>query len=635
MSAQPSSTSTSAPAIIPGAALPTSSKPKRNKKKLSAKANDVIATPEAEAHGATTAPAAEEPAITGNDINRGSREKGPVEEVITKRIRQLGKKIQRFKGYVSQPHDSLNADQKSAINSLPTLESIYKELEDLAKQVEPVELEQAGKIRELKEQAKQEAEGTVAGKVSEFQASLSTPLSLFLRLHQLLHPARSSDHEHLTFARLDLPSNLQDEVQATDVLRVGRMYEDLVVGGEQGSGVIAGLIKGPIGEDEENDHVHHLLSLLSSSNSISADDSSPEEADLGITQSAPEVEEPVSKAASDDGIANGDVQEEGEQNPEPVSAVGEDGNGALNFLQEDELENVIQQSQSNETIPPQFIQEPVTTIPPPPIDSAPIQSGNGTSALANFNASGNFDWAADEDLDEATEAAHIRQAFALPPSGTQTPALQSEPQGRVEEQTVPTEEEEPAIALIQENELANAHIAESAVDSPSAIENSSIPAPPAVEVKETPVQTNVNGNKGRGHGQNRGRAGRNTSGRNQNQQQNQQQQHNQGQKGQSTPRVDEDGFQVVGRQLLPSSQRGRGNANTGRGRNDGQRGRGNQNGRGRGGPGGRGGARNVSNAGTSGADRQNQGQQAINRQPRQQREPSQSQVKPAAPATIA
>lgn len=78
------------------------------------------------------------------------------------------------------------------------------------------------------------------------------PLSRFLRLHALLHPARPDDYEQLTFGRLDLPSALSDEVQATDVLRVGRMYEDLLAGEEAAKNVLSALAKGVTGNDEES-----------------------------------------------------------------------------------------------------------------------------------------------------------------------------------------------------------------------------------------------------------------------------------------------------------------------------------------------------------------------------------------------
>ncbi|WVW79868.1 hypothetical protein I302_101838 [Kwoniella bestiolae CBS 10118] len=622
MSVQPPSTSTSS-TPVPGAALPSTTKPKRNRKKAAAKSDAVPLVEEVSASPSEPVQPKDEGVSAVLAINGERKEKGPVEEVIAKRMRQLTKKLQRFRGYASQSQDSLNADQKAAVSSLPTMESIYKELEDLLKQVEPVELEQAGKIREMKEQARKEAEGSVAGKMTDLQTSLSSPLALFLRLHRLLHPARPSDHEHLTFARLDLPSNLQDEVQATDVLRVGRMYDDLLAGGERGSEVIAGLVRGSTGDDEENDHIHHLLSLLATPDSQPADNGAVEEVDLEESQPAPEVEEPVSKAPSVNGLVNGVAGEE-DDTPAPTSVNGSTtaGQGALNFLQEDELAEeefeIVPSLRADQTSGSQPPQEPVTTIPQPPIDTEPAPS-----APAPFTASSNFDWAADEDLDEATEAAHIRQAFALPPSGSQTPAQQTEPQGQVEEATVPTEDEEPAIALIQENELANAHVFESAVDAPTAVESDAVPAPPAVEPKDIPVQ----GKGNRGQGTNRGRGGRNPSGRNQGQ--------SQGPKTPVKPTIDEDGFQVVGRQAPPQSNRGRGNFN-GRSRGDGGRGRGQgqgQNGRGRGGLGPR-------NTPRPNGDATPQTQQGGNRPPKQQRQasqaqPHQSSKTPSTPTTTA
>ncbi|OCF58193.1 hypothetical protein L486_04223 [Kwoniella mangroviensis CBS 10435] len=618
MSAPPPSTSTSS-TPIPGAALSSTAKPKRNRKKPIAKSDEAPVTAEEAVSSPAAQPQDDVTASVPGANGSGSKEKGPVEEVIAKRMRQLTKKLQRFRGYASQPHETLNADQKAAINSLPALETVYKELEDISKQVEPIELEQAGKLRELKEQARQEAEGSVAGKIAEFQTSLSTPLSIFLRLHRLLHPARPSDHEHLTFARLDLPANLQDEVQATDVLRVGRMYDDLLAGGDRGVEVIAGLVKGSTGDDEENDHIHHLLALLAGSNSLPAENAAPEEVDLEESQPAPEVEEPASKAPSINGEVSGDANEkEITTAPASVNGTTATGQGALNFLQEDELAEeeefeIVPSLRPDQTSGIQPPQEPVTTIPPPPIDAEPAsQPQVNSTPPAAFTASGKFDWAADEDLDEATEAAHIRQAFALPPSGSQTPAQLPEPQGKVEETTVPTEDEEPAIALIQENELANAHVSESAVAVPTAVESDAVPAPPAVETKATPVQGK--GQRGHGGGNGRGgKGGRNASGR------------NQVQKAPVKPTIDEDGFQVVGRQVPPTSNRGRGNVN-GSGRGDGGKGRG-QSGRGRGGPGHRG-ANRPNGEGTN----QNQNQQGGNRPPRQQRQPSQAQGQVRTPA---
>ncbi|WRT65360.1 uncharacterized protein IL334_002303 [Kwoniella shivajii] len=605
---------------VPGAALPPSSKPKKNKKKANLKTEDVPSNQKVETDAEPILSQVQEEIVPPSVTESGKKQKGPVEEVIAKRMRQLMKKIQRFRGYASQPHEQLNADQRAGISSLPILENLHKELEELSKQVEPVELEQAGKIREIKQQATKEAENNVSEKITEFQYSLSTPLALFLRLHKLLHPARSSDHDHLTFARLDLPLNLQDAVQATDVLRIGRMYEELIAGGESGKEIIAGLVKGSTGDDEENDQIHHLLSLLAAPSDPEAE-TAPEEVDLEESQSAPQVDEPVSNAPSESELPNGDVKEEEAELEEvaPAPNATLSGQGGLNFLQEDELAE--EEAAINET-PVAAAPEPMATSPSPPIESAPASSAPIPAAVP-----AHFDWAADEDLDEEAEAAHIRQAFALPPSGTQTPAI---PQGRVEEQTVEDEREEPAIALIQENELANAHVSPSAIDVPTAVESDAVPAPSSTETKD--VTTQPKRHRARGGKQNPNRAqqsqqqgGPAQAQGGQIQGQRQEQSQGQGSKPSAKPTIDEDGFIVVGRQAPPVN-RGRGGSNgSGRGRGDGARGRG-QAGRGRGGPGPRGGSRPVPSSESPGQ------QTGGNRPAKQNRQSSVAQAQATAPA---
>lgn len=162
------------------------------------------------------------------------------------------------------------------------------------------------------------------------------PLSLFLRLHALLHPARSSDHENLTFGRLDLPSNLQDEVQATDVLRVGRMFEDLTAGREGAQAVLDSLVGGSTGQDEENDRVHHLLQLLARPEpTVESASGTPAEGateDFTATALAESVE--AVTAAAPDAVV---PAEEQEVLTKAHASAHQPSSGLINFLQEDEL----------------------------------------------------------------------------------------------------------------------------------------------------------------------------------------------------------------------------------------------------------------------------------------------------------
>lgn len=58
---------------------------------------------------------------------------------------------------------------------------------------------------------------------------------------------------------------MQEEVQATDVLRVGRWYEDLLAGSERGKVIVKCLATGPDGADDEGESLYYCISILGSS----------------------------------------------------------------------------------------------------------------------------------------------------------------------------------------------------------------------------------------------------------------------------------------------------------------------------------------------------------------------------------
>ena len=300
----PSSASMSAP---PPDFAASTSKPKKAKKKVSGSETHINPSPVPEMSSAVPL-----------DAN-GERQRGPVEEVIAKRMRQLGKKLvgsdqaalksadgevqQRYRTYATQPIQGLNADQRAALISLPSLEGAYKELEELTRDKGPVDVcaifsslgTPAGCTVDAEEWdltsstgAGVDPSGQTEGsdrsygegrcgfrrqtgvrlpgwsphrdlevhmlKQPNTQDALVQPLSRFLRLHAVLHPARTSDHEHLVLGKLTLSSALRDALQPSDVLRVGRLYEDLMAGEGAAKGLLNGLVKGVTGEDEESEY---------------------------------------------------------------------------------------------------------------------------------------------------------------------------------------------------------------------------------------------------------------------------------------------------------------------------------------------------------------------------------------------
>ncbi|KIR27050.1 hypothetical protein I307_04879 [Cryptococcus deuterogattii 99/473] len=476
--------------------------------------------------------------------------RGPAEEVVAKRLKALGKKLQRFRGYASQKPETLNTDQKAGLASLPALEGTVKELEELSKQIEYVELEQFGKARELKDQAKKDAEAYGLAQVEQFQSTLSTPLSLFLRLYNLLHPARASDHDNLTFGHLELPRNMQEEVQATDVLRVGRWYEDLLAGGERGKAIVKCLATGPSGADEEDDRVHHLLKLLVESDSLPAEEEAP---------ASEEPEQPVEEAPAADEVVEELPQEAAPEETTAVEAEPElqsqsqvkqqkPKDMVFNFLQEDELAA----SQPQTATPAETIlsENPIRASAPDAESQPTVQS-----------AIPSFDWAAEDDEQPSDSPAPVRNSSDAQPSQ----ATQAEAKTSIDE----TSDQ-----IIEENALANAHAAQ------PLSQKADVLAPPAVDstAPAPPAAKNVSDGRGRGKGGRGGRSGRG-GGQKKGQQKGQQnQQLQQQQAGQGGQRMDDDGFQVVGKSPaaqhgpVPARGRGRGKSySRGRGARGGPR----------------------------------------------------------------
>ncbi|KAL7419328.1 hypothetical protein Q5752_006166 [Cryptotrichosporon argae] len=522
-------------------------------------------------------PAPTSPAATpaaGDD--KADKARGIVEDVIVRRLRPLNKKIQRIRAYTDQDLASLNADQRKAVASLPELEGRSRELEELSKQVEEAELVAASRAREVRE-ADQRANAEAAqAKIVAAQIALATPLSHFLKLHALLFPGASqpADLAQLTFTSLELPLRLRDEVEASDIRRVGQMYAALLGGGAEGAQMLAGLAEGANGVDEENDHVHHLMALLTL----------PSERDEPATPVDPEtVSVAVEPALSDaDGLSTSQIPTlAGSPVGTPTAmrdtldadvvstasglpaTMGARPPVALNFLQEDEL--------APATLPA------AAPAPAPEPAEQPALPPAPAPAPAFAVSEPAFDWA-DEDAAGDLTAEQIRQAFAAGPAEVVTETTVADPVG------------EPAIALVQETDGA-------APDAPVEVPTSVETPEPVADDTAAPSERAERGKGGRGRA--RGQRKPSRGGRGQGPRLDRADRPERQERPNRTERaiaaaqpaqgVDSDGFETVANKRPAPAARGHG---TGRGGLD----------RGRGGRG-RGGARTVSTRdGTGSAD---------------------------------
>ncbi|KAJ3868307.1 hypothetical protein EV359DRAFT_32605 [Lentinula novae-zelandiae] len=113
----------------------------------------------------------------------------PIVDLVNKRLKATNKKITRITTYTTVDPAKLNEDQRRAINSLPALEAVSKELLEVKKAVEVHEAELAIELAS-KRRAAEEAESLrISDAVSATEASnaeKATKLVVFLRMLALL-----------------------------------------------------------------------------------------------------------------------------------------------------------------------------------------------------------------------------------------------------------------------------------------------------------------------------------------------------------------------------------------------------------------------------------------------------------------
>ncbi|KAG6378052.1 hypothetical protein JVT61DRAFT_13733 [Boletus reticuloceps] len=191
--------------LVPGAPPPVAqSKSQRKKRKTGTKSK----TPESPAEGSVTIPdapcaaladsapneidlkedntvpepAAASEAPTHDDVNPKC---SPVIELVQKRMRALNKKISRVASYAATDFEKLNDDQKRSLKTLPSLEAVYKELEDVKKSIEAHEA-LLSRDQALKRAEADRAESLkVQEAISSAQASCASRTSSMLTLLRL------------------------------------------------------------------------------------------------------------------------------------------------------------------------------------------------------------------------------------------------------------------------------------------------------------------------------------------------------------------------------------------------------------------------------------------------------------------
>ncbi|TFK54356.1 hypothetical protein OE88DRAFT_1717542 [Heliocybe sulcata] len=317
--------------IVPGAPPPAPlSKTQKKKRKAAKKPGDATAESPVVAIPDATAAALTEKAPEESDIKEGAVapelvakpeseapqsefKPGPSVELTQKRLKAVGKKIARIHTYSSKPPEELNDDQRKTLKTLPGLEAVQKELEEIKKALETLEQETAQDEALKAVKARQAEEQRIAEAVAETErayAARTAELLALIRLPSLL----SAGHPSTTALQLD-DAEGSAVYSATDVL-LGEDHD-----GKQH--IISGFFTS---EGEFNGvHFSRLLEITRTHlNPPEPASSEPEEEDVS-------PEEPISEAA-----VNGHATEP------PVGVAGvpsfAPATGGFHFMQDSELE---------------------------------------------------------------------------------------------------------------------------------------------------------------------------------------------------------------------------------------------------------------------------------------------------------
>ncbi|KZV70669.1 hypothetical protein PENSPDRAFT_651261 [Peniophora sp. CONT] len=413
-------TAPSTPRVVPGAPPPAISKSQAKKRRKAATAS--VALPDSTAAALTEkAPeptdiaagtvadelvaqpsvngdlAAASPATPAVGVDADGRKPGAVEELITKRIKATSKKISRIQTYASTPTDQLNDDQRRARATLPGLEAIAKELEEVRKVMQTYEAD----VERERAAIEEAAAARVAAAERDAQERAAALFS-FLRLHGALAA------QDPRLAALELV-----EAEHNAIFHAGHtLFNDF---GDARTELVGGLMSGS-GDFHGVPHAR-LLDLTTQF--------------IQLPIYAPEM--PVPEPAVE--VAVVDM-------PEPAPS------GGISFMTESEID-VVTVSESQEWVKVDGgVETPVLPTPEPAVEIVSLEVEVRDPAppmpAPELVRQGTLNWAEDDDEDELPSIAGLHATFGT--SGAATPTAPLEPASPAMPEPQPASSSAPAPA---------------------------------------------------------------------------------------------------------------------------------------------------------------------------------------------
>ncbi|KAL5507347.1 hypothetical protein ACEPAH_6803 [Sanghuangporus vaninii] len=352
----------------------------------------------------------------GGDAAPGSVKPSPVVDLLNKRMKALGKKITRIHAYSDKPQSELNDDQKKTLVTLPSLEAIRKELEEVKKAVETLEAENARDAALARAAAEEAEKQKIAETVAEAQRAhveRTAQIMDFIRFQTLLSNADP------TVQALNL---VEAEINAIYASANALLSQEM----ESKHAVLHGLLHG---EGEIEGVTYGRLLEILDAHSHSTVEEVAEEAVAAVAEVVAEAEADAVEQAVADSIS-----------PAVSGIPNTSGGLSFRFVQESELENDPVEFENGaewvekEEAPPEKVEVNVTVVQETYVNDQPVES-----EVPGGADSGGLNWADDEGELPSIDGLH--KTFGTSGSGTpaDVPASTEQQAGSTKEPTQSSE----------------------------------------------------------------------------------------------------------------------------------------------------------------------------------------------------
>ncbi|KAJ3992708.1 hypothetical protein F5050DRAFT_1787057 [Lentinula boryana] len=317
----------------------------------------------------------------------------PIVDLVNKRLKATNKKITRITTYINADPTTLNEDQKRALNSLPALEAVSKELSEVRKAVEVHEAELAIELGSQRRAAEEAEKLRISNAVSAAEASgveKTAEVVSFIRMIKLVGSGEID---------LSASGHSQEEINAVNVAGAALLGSDA-----ESKDVV---VRGFLSRHGHFDGVSYLRLL--------------EICDQAFSPPAPTPEEPALDVDVEEATIHSTANEDSEPEVAVPASTSMTTTGSFHFMQASELET----PSFEENV--EWVERADIVDGSEQVEQVSVVNGHieETPAPEVTALTEPIDWAA-EDEGELPSIDNLHATFGK--SGSTTPTVQPEPQ---------------------------------------------------------------------------------------------------------------------------------------------------------------------------------------------------------------